>query len=317
MEPIRPDDDELRSDVPTISADRRRAGSKADRGDAGGSGASPKAGGGRQGGGGRGRGALMALALMVVAGLAGAGWYAQEQRIQALEGQLEEADYWARQSKLALARFEGELSETGENLQERGASLAEQIAANKQALEVADSEIRKLWVVANERNKARLDDHQGRLAELETGVAEGAEALTALKASVASVQSSLSADLAALEEQTRTSIASLERSNQQATDQLARLSQQMADVDQLVERRLRRFEQEQKLTLSGMDGRIAALEKASDGLAGEGSVQALRNELASLKRTVQAIDSSRAQLTSRLVRLSEEVNSLRAQSTRN
>lgn len=317
MEPIRPDDDELRSDVPTISADRRRAGSKADQGDAGGSGASPKTGGGRQGGGGRGRGALMALALLVVAGLAGAGWYAQEQRIQALEGQLEEADYWARQSKLALARFEGELSETGENLQERGASLAEQIAANKKALETADSEIRKLWVVANERNKARLDDHQGRLAELETGVAEGVEALTALKASVASVQSSLSADLAALEEQTRTSIASLERANQQATDQLTRLSQQMADVDQLVERRLRRFEQEQKLTLSGMDGRIAALEKASDGLAGEGSVQALRNELASVKRTVQAIDSSRAQLTSRLVRLSEEVNSLRAQSTRN
>ena len=35
--------------------------------------------------------------------------------------------------------------------------------------------------------------------------------------------------------------------------------------------------------------------------------------LAQLKKTVEAIDASRSQLTSRLVRLSEEVNQLRAQ----
>src|SRR5690554_8119187 len=66
----------------------------------------------KAGGSGGGSGLVWLLLLVVAAG-AGAGWYFQEQRIQALEGQLEEADYWARQSKLALARFEGELSEAG------------------------------------------------------------------------------------------------------------------------------------------------------------------------------------------------------------
>lgn len=48
-------------------------------------------------------------------------------------------------------------------------------------------------------------------------------------------------------------------------------------------------------------------------MAGGGDVQALRDQLADLKRTVDAVDSSRSQLTSRLVRLSEEVNQLRSE----
>mgnify|MGYP000403902411 CR=1 FL=1 len=83
-----------------------------------------------------------------------------------------------------------------------------------------------------------------------------------------------------------------------------------ADVDQVVERRVRRFEQEQKLGIKGIEGRLSALEKKVAG--GDGNKQ-LENELAALKKDVQAIDSSRAQFTSRLVRLSEEVNQLRNQ----
>jgi peptidoglycan hydrolase CwlO-like protein len=256
---------------------------------------------------------MLWVLLIVLAVAAGAGWYSQEQRVQALEGQLEEADYWARQSKLALARFEGELSETGENLQERGASLEDQLAANKKRLDTADSEIRKLWAIANERNKKRLDEQQERIAALESGLAEGKKSIGALETSVEKVRSSLSADIAALKQQTETSITALQDANRQATDQLTKLSQQLADVDQVIESRIRRFEQEQKLGISGMEGRISALERETDELAGDGRVQALRNDVASLKRTVESIDASRSQLTSRLVRLSEEVNQLRSQ----
>jgi peptidoglycan hydrolase CwlO-like protein len=256
---------------------------------------------------------MLWVLLIVLAVAGGAGWYSQEQRVQALEGQLEEADYWARQSKLALARFEGELSETGENLQERGATLEEQIAAHTKRLDTADSEIRKLWAIANERNKKRLDDQQERIAALESGLAEGKQAIGALEASVEKARSSLSADIAALKQQTETSITALQEASRQATDQLTKLSQQLADVDQVIESRIRRFEQEQKLGISGMEGRISALERETDELAGDGRVQALRNEVASLKRTVESIDASRSQLTSRLVRLSEEVNQLRSQ----
>eukprot|EP00163_Fabomonas_tropica_P029516 TRINITY_DN6350_c1_g3_i1.p1 TRINITY_DN6350_c1_g3~~TRINITY_DN6350_c1_g3_i1.p1 ORF type:complete len:327 (-),score=29.22 TRINITY_DN6350_c1_g3_i1:191-1171(-) len=324
MEPIRPDDDELRAEAPIGSAGSRkpaekkavpvkeRGGDKPPK--------SPKAAARNSGGAGDGNGgskggqAMLWVLLIVVAGLAVAGWYSQNQRIQALEGQLEEADYWARQSKLALARFEGELSETGESLQASGESLGAQISSNKKAVESANSEIRKLWVVANERNKARLNDHQDRIEAMEASAAKSSAALSELKSSFEQARSSLAADLAGLEEQTRTSLVALEDANRAASDQLTVLNQQIADVDQVVESRIRRFEQEQKLGLSGMESRITALEKDTSGLAGADRVQALQGELAALRKTVDVLDSSRSQLTSRLVRLSEEVNTLRAQS---
>ena len=80
----------------------------------------------------------------------------------------------------------------------------------------------------------------------------------------------------------------------------------------MVESRIRRFEQEQKLGIDGIESRLSSVEARTDGLAGAGDVQALRNRLSELARTVESIDASRAQLTSRLVRLSEELNQLRA-----
>ncbi|MBC7184794.1 MAG: hypothetical protein H5U30_14630 [Marinobacter sp.] len=325
MEPIRPDDDELRAERPIGSAEPRAAAERKPKASSAGKGEPPRrerpAGGGKSGtggNGGSGRGSMAVLWLLVIVVAVGAGvaWYSQYQRMQVLESQLEEADYWARQSKLALARFQGDLSETGETLQERGASMEDQIAAQEKRLDTADSEIRKLWAIANERNKKRLDEHQERIAALESGLAEGQKAIGAMETSLEKVQTSLSADIASLKEQTQTSIAALQDASRQATEQLTRLSQQLADVDQVIESRIRRFEQEQKLGISGMEGRISALERETDQLSDDGRVQALRNELASLKRTVESIDASRSQLTSRLVRLSEEVNQLRTQVSR-
>lgn len=151
MEPIRPDDDEVRTGSAgskpeeKLSAQREPRGaekaaaaekpSASQRGDAGAGGPRKPAGkaGKSSGGGGSGRGVMLGVGLLIVAGAAGAGWYQQEQRIQMLEGQLEEADYWARQSKLALARFEGELSETGESLQEKGQSIEDRLATQGSA----------------------------------------------------------------------------------------------------------------------------------------------------------------------------------------
>lgn len=318
MEPIRPDDDELRAERPFGAAEQKAPAQRKPKSSAEAAGGKPKPpkpakGSGNSNGGGRSGLAVLWLLVIAVAVASVAGWYSQNQRIQVLESQLEEADYWARQSKLALARFEGDLSETGESLQERGASLTDQIESQKKQLNEANSEIRKLWVIANERNKKRLDDHQERVAAAEAGIAESKKALADVSSAVEKVRTSLGADLALLTKQTETSVAALEDANRQATEQLTALSKQLADVDQVVERRVRRFEQEQKLGISGIEGRLSALEKKLAGLSGNAGDQALKNELAAVKKNVQAIDSSRAQLTSRLVRLSEEVNQLRSQ----
>src|SRR5690554_3542942 len=250
MEPIRPDDDELRAEPPiggaeprkpdghrSKSADKRQKPPKPPR--------PPKPEKTSGGGGGQGGAVLMWLVLVVVAAGAGAGWYVQNERIEALEGQLEEADYWARQSKLALARFEGELSETGESLQERGASLEEQLAANKKQIDAADSEIRKLWAIANERNKKRLDEHQERLASIDGKLAEAEKAISGVGEQVEEVRAGLGSDVDAVE----TRVAELAKAGEALQGELAEVSEQVAGVDELVDGRIRRFQQEQKLTL--------------------------------------------------------------------
>ncbi|MDP4548682.1 hypothetical protein [Marinobacter sp. MDS2] len=311
MEPIRPDDDELRADEPFGGAERREPEKpRVKQEKPAKSPKSPKSvnDSGRVGGG----TALVWVLLVLVAAAAGVGWYLQEQRIQALEGQLQDADYWARQSNLALARFEGELSETGESLEERGARLEQQIAGHEKRLETADSEIRKLWVIANEKNKQRLNEQQQKIVALEKQLAGAGKAVTDLGAQLEKVRSGIAGDVAQLAERMKGAIASLEQADQATEKQLAAVEQKIDGVEPLVERRIKRFEQEQKLSMDGLEARIATLEKKAGTQADGRDVRALKTQISELKQAVASIDASRAQLTSRLVRLSEEVNQIRS-----
>ncbi len=319
MEPIRPDDDELRADPPIGGARKnpepakKHAGQSKKTGGGMGNDGGPRA--PQSGSGGNGGGRLgVWLALVLVAAVAGGGWFTQAQQIEALEGQLEEADYWARQSKLALARFEGDLSETGENLEERGQSIEQKLSNQNDRLDTADSEIRKLWAIANERNKKRLDDHQARLETLTGELAQEGDAREALAASIDSLESSLTGELASLKTELEQQIVALKESTEQADKRLTELNSALDGVDQLVDGRIQRFEREQKLGLDGMEGRISALERTVENVADGSAVNSVRTELNRLKETVESIDASRSQLTSRLVRLSERVDNLRNQS---
>ncbi|NMT64751.1 hypothetical protein [Marinobacter orientalis] len=330
MEPIRPDDDEVRTGTAGskreqgLSAQREPRNSEkaardrkpeaAGRGAGGDGGTRKPAGkpGKGSGGGGSGRGVMLAIGLLIVAGAAGAGWYQQEQRIQMLEGQLEEADYWARQSKLALARFEGDLSETGENLQEKGESIEDRLAVQEERLDTADSEIRKLWGVANDRNRKRLDDHEASLESLRADVDSGKREREQLMASVEELEASVTSRLDEVETDLERQITAVRETGQENASRLTELDESLSGVDKMVERQLVRFEREQQLAIDGLESRIAALEEATDNLSSSRQLDAVREDLAGLRETVSAIDSSRAQLTSRLVRLSQEVNELRS-----
>lgn len=325
MEPIRPDDDEVRSGSAgnkpeeKLSAQREPRGAEKPaaqkRSDGGNGGPQRPAGksGGSSGGGGSGRGVMLGLGLLVVAGAAGAGWYQQEQRIQMLEGQLEEADYWARQSKLALARFEGDLSETGESLEEKGQSMEDRLATQGERLDTADSEIRKLWGVANDRNRKRLDDHESKLESLRAELDDGKNERESLTASMDELETGMVSRLDEAEADLEKQITAVRETGQENAARLTELDESLAGIDKLVERQLVRFEREQKLTIDGLESRIAALEEATEDLSSSGQLNSVRNDLEELEQTVSSIDSSRSQLTSRLVRLSEEVNDLRSQ----
>ena len=325
MEPIRPEKDELRAERPDSPIGSARAAGSAktapaSQGRPAKAPETPKAaaGGGAKGNGKGGTGILWLLVILLTSVAAG-GWYIQGQRIQALENQVEEADSWVRQSKLALARFEGTLSETGENLQQAGVSLDEQLASQKTRLDNADSEIRKLWVVANERNKQQLEQQAAAISELETALGKNRNDLAGVQISMANAEAALSeavklqqgerAELAARVTAAQTSAATLKTelaAANQKTDTLAK------SVDERIAASIRRFEQEQKLTVSSIESRIAALEKEVASTVSGNRLEAVQREVAGLKKTVEVIDSSRSQMTSRLVRLSQEVNDVQA-----
>jgi archaellum component FlaC len=308
MEPIRPDEDELRATrdskpEPHKVKKPEKTGGSAGNGKQGGN--SGKGG----SGGGRSSGPLLLIALLVVAGAGLAGWYQQNDRIAQMESQVEEADYWARQSKLALARFEGELSDTGEDLQEAGQSIEQRLEAQTKRLDNADSEIRKLWGVANDRNKSRLNDHEERLKALSTNLDE---LQTTLESGLSTLESSFEQKLAARDEDLASQQAAMDnKMDNKVAAALNKMQASLEGVDDQVENRLKRFQREQGLTIDGLEGRISSLEKTTEALSG-GEIESIRAELNSLKQTVSSIDASRAQLTSRLVRLSEEVSQLRS-----
>jgi chromosome segregation ATPase len=328
MEPIRPDKDELRAERPDSPMGSAKSSGSAKPAPTSQSKPAkapetPKAaaGSGSQGNGSGGAGILWLL-VVVLACVAVGGWYIQGQRIQALENQVEEADSWVRQSKLALARFEGTLSETGENLEQAGVSLDEQLASQKTRLDNADSEIRKLWVIANERNKQLLEQQAAAISELETALGKNRNDLVSVQTAVANAETALSdaitrqqgerAELAARVSAVQTSALSLKTelaTANQKTDALAK------STDERITTSIRRFEQEQKLTTSSIESRIAALEKAVTSTTSGSGAGAMQSEIAELKKTVEVIDSSRSQMTSRLVRLSQEVNDLQAKLT--
>jgi len=304
MEPIRPDDDELRA--------ARDSNAEQPKENRPGKGGMPPEKPGNGGGGGRkGRSGFWGfLAILIVAGAGAAGWYQQSERIARMESQLEEADYWARQSKLALARFEGELSETGEDLQQTGQSIEQRFSDQEERLDTADSEIRKLWGIANDRNKSRLNDHEARLDALNKTVEQAATERAALSAALDSFEESIGSQISALESSLQKDLQVRDERADAQQSALGELRASVSSMEDLVESRIRRLEREQSLTIDGLEGRISSLEKATEALTG-GEIESIRSELNSLKRTVESIDASRAQLTSRLVRLSEEVSQLR------
>lgn len=94
------------------------------------------------------------LALLV-AGLLGAGWFIanQQQLLVATEAELKSAD-------TRLIKLEERLSATDSAMSQGGQDT-------KQQINLWESEIRKLWSIANERNRNWIKENQSKVAKLD------------------------------------------------------------------------------------------------------------------------------------------------------
>lgn len=320
MDSMRPDDDELRADAPIAGEVRKSAkkkpGADEPRSSGGGAGSGPPMKKGNdKGAGGASGGLVWTLLVLLVVVIAGGGWFGLQlyQQVGSMKEQLEEADYGARQSKLALARFEGELSETGESLEETGSTLDQRLSSLDSQLKEANDEIRKLWVLSNEKNRPQItalketqDSLSGQLDTLSSDMEATGQNVVRLQATTESLDSGLSQVRQAHQE-------SRERL-QVVTSDLEGTTGRLDGMENQVNQRLQRFQQEQSLTLDGLESRVEALENGGGNLDElSGQLASTRSRLQKAEETLEAVDASRSQLTSRLLRLQDQVDQLRSQ----
>lgn len=296
MEPIRPDRDEVAARKGGSREPERVAAERPRRGEG-----RPAPGGTKEGS--PARRSVLPLVLVALVAVAG-GWMLlqQHQTIQRLQGNLGEAEDWINRSKLSMARFEGRLSEADRELLESGSQITEKLA-------FLDSEMRKLWGVANDRNRKSIEANKKAIEFLENK----ADYLDKQRAEQRQLLTNQREQL----EATDGKVDAIERRVAEAVQRQESLAQNLAangEAVQALQRshtelqgRVNTVNQRQILSLDELRARLTAVENKVVAAGDRSAVNSLKSQLADLKNIVDSIDASRSQLTGRLLRLEERM----------
>jgi len=223
------------------------------------------------------------IVVVLLVGVMGAGWIYNEQRqeLTVLKVELEEALGFIRQSKLLMARFEGKLSETGDE-------MAEGDTEAQKKLKFLDSEVRKLWGVAYDRNRKAIGLNDG-----------------LIKAHASELKN------------TDTALKNIALENKKQTDKLNELVKSLS-----VQQSSSHVLQSELLSIKGSNehlfSQIKQLEDTSNA-----AVMVMRQEINQLAENnkivarvqnnevaIEAIDASRLQLNERFIVLDRKLNDL-------
>lgn len=228
---------------------------------------------------GRSSSGLVAVCLVLILALfalLGWGYIKQNETLTALNRDLDEALDFINQSKLSMARLEGELSETGAEIQETGTSAAKQ-------LEFLDSEMRKLWGVAGDRNKKAISQNQAEIA--------------GFKAQFSQFKSSQFESLV-----------------KRLKDQQAIIAKLQAEINaaNAAASKVTSLEQQVATTASELSLTRESLEERFDRVSSQvGSIPDTGEATIENTKAIASIDASRRQINERLVNLEQLVNKLK------
>ena len=216
---------------------------------------------------------MMVVIASVVSWL---GWegYKQQQLLNATTAELNDALVFIRQSKLLMARFEGELSETG-------AELEESDTGAQKKLKFLESEVRKLWGIAYDRNRKAIaasdDEIKQQGVELKSIASKLKQQAKSLTEATAKTDKSI-ASTAALQSE----VILLKELNEQLSVQLKTIEDASSSAIAEIRQSLNALKDRQTV-----EGRVRM------------------NEVA-----IEAIDASRLQLNERIVALDRRLNDL-------
>ena len=203
------------------------------------------------------------IALMI-AGFGIGGWFVFNQQQELLASERERADAEAR-----LAQLEARARATDENMMETGEETNEQLS-------FWESEIRKVWDIANKRNKKWIQDNQAAITKHQS-------ALNSVESSLADIRSAVSRNddklqqqgeiidrLADVQQQVRT----LVRQQRDLVDKVNTATQVVATLRASLEPRIEQLEeaidaidgsrQQSGVQYSRLRARIDALERQQE-----------------------------------------------------
>jgi|GEM_PF-5808637 len=302
MEGIRPDQDELRgSGYATERTGKRRQAS----GSAGGR-------------------VAVWLVLLALVGAVGYLIFQQQQLQAALNQGVLKMEDWESTGRLAIARIEGQLQETGNSLEATSEGTSSQVGALNSRLATLDkglADTKKTAATA----QASTGDNASALKALRSNLETVREAVDSHSRSLSAQNETLEQLRGALDSQQkvlaefRQMVSDLGSTVNQRGDTISSLEQkiqgmtsELGGIGSMVDQKVARLKQESELARSELATRIRqAAPSGGDTDQLQRSVNRLSAQVNDMQSTLAAIDASRAQITSRLMRLSNEVDSLR------
>ena len=229
------------------------------------------------------------LMLVVLAGLGGGAWLYWQQQLELTElrQNLADATGFIGQSKLLMARMEGELSETGAELEQSGSAAEKKLA-------FLDSEMRKLWGVTNDRNKKlirsnseQLESVSLKLEKLSDQYNAGSKAskgqLSELQGGVSKIEAAMAKSLSILDGRVSGLAGEVSITRAEQEDVLADLQKIVSDVKSEVD---------------------------NGGLKQASQIKKLLVQAKNSETSIESINASRLQLNQRVVDLERKLNDL-------
>mgnify|MGYP000577168307 CR=1 FL=1 len=218
---------------------------------------------------------LLIVVLVLLSGFFAWAYLEQQEKLFAMQEELKGATDFIGRSKLLMARFEGELNVTGTEIEQSGSAVQSKLA-------FLDGEMRKLWVISNERNKKTIKDNANSLSLIKGDVKAVNQWRDKFEGLTKTAQLKQAAALNGLSLQSSV----LQGESEELDGRVLLLSNEVAIM-----------REEQSEALEGVKEKVEL-------------IASLSKQLVESKKAISSINASRRQLNDRVVGMEQQINQL-------
>jgi len=218
---------------------------------------------------------LFVVILVLLSGFFAWAYLEQQEKMLNMQEELKGASDFIGRSKLLMARFEGELNVAGTEIEQSGSVVQSKLA-------FLESEMRKLWVISNERNKKSIKDNTNSLSLIKGDVKVANQWRDKFEKEAKTAQFKQATTLNSLSLQSSV----LQGESEKLSDRVLLLANEVAIM-----------REEQGESLESVKKEVAL-------------IASLSKQLAESKKAISSINASRLQLNERVIGMERQINNL-------